>query len=545
MWINKHIFGFYYFLLVAIISIFLSSSSYSDVCADKIVKLKKPMPYRIVSFYQGEASKDIIKLAAELGFNGCMFQLEGGNVGPLKKFAERDKEEQYIKLCHSLGMEVTLWVHELSDIPSENDPNYLGPIRVENEKLWNHLEERYEWLFSELLPEIDGIVLTVVETQINATDTDVYLKLVDVLYNSCKKHNKKLIVRTFTWHPDELVAVMDGIKKLPEDVIVMSKCVPQDWQMRGTHNPALGKVGTRDQLVEYDIAGEYFLLDSVANAMVDRLKHHFDYSVAVGCDGICVRVDRWDAEIINEPNEINLWALGMFANAKTDNSDDVWKAYACTKYGNKAAEYVINALKHTQQVVTECLNIGSFTFGDTRYFPPNAGISWYNANWQNWRWDKNYLEEYELAKSPTPEYIAKIEKQKQSAMHLAEASLIELEIARIYLSEADYEMLKVKLLSNKLQLGFRAPMMLSVLKFQRMVNSENIREKQILKQEIKSHILEIESVLNYPLPDAEIIEYNGKVHQIGLPKRLELEQIKMWIDKMNSYLENPESAFKK
>jgi hypothetical protein len=37
------------------------------------------------------------------------------------------------------------------------------------------------------------------------------------------------------------------IKNFPEDVIVMSKCVPQDWHLRGVDNPVIGQAGQHNQ----------------------------------------------------------------------------------------------------------------------------------------------------------------------------------------------------------------------------------------------------------------------------------------------------------
>ncbi|MEI6915643.1 MAG: hypothetical protein WCL39_10970, partial [Armatimonadota bacterium] len=194
----------------------------------------KPLEYRIASFHRGRANKELIKRAHQLGYNGVQFQLEGSVMGGLRGFAERDRKEGYVKLCHSLGMKVTLWIHELSDIPGEKDPGYPGPITLENEKLWKSIEDRYELVLGEIVPDIDGLVLTVVETQINAANTDLMLKLVDIIHAKCLKYHKELHVRTFTWHPEELTQVVAAVKRMPPDVVVMSKIVPQDWQMRGT-----------------------------------------------------------------------------------------------------------------------------------------------------------------------------------------------------------------------------------------------------------------------------------------------------------------------
>ena len=404
--------------------------------------VRKPLQYRIVSFHQGRADKNLIRRAAELGFNGVQFQLEGNTVNAFKSFAERNQKEGYIELCHELGMQVTVWAHEFSAIPGEDKPDYPGPIELGNEKFWKHIDDRYEWVLGELLPDIDGLVLTVVETQVRVTSTDMMSKLVDIIRSKCHRYNKQLIVRTFVWHPDELEGVMGCVRQLPQDVVIMTKCVPQDWQLRGIHDKTIGNIGDRTQIVEYDVAGEYFLMDSAANCMPDLLKTHFDYGLKYGVDGICVRADRFNMNILNEPQEVNLWTLGMLANGKTDSVDDAWTAWATARYGKDAAAGVIHALKPTLKVITECLNIGSFSFGDTRGFPPTPDKDAFLKNWANFRWDKSYLLEYKLGLIGYPNYTSKIEKQKKDAQLLAQQCLDDLELAKDKLVPAEYEILK-------------------------------------------------------------------------------------------------------
>lgn len=481
------------------------------VVADETKQTRDPLPYRIVSFHRGRANKEMIKRAAELGFNGVMFQLEGSTVKTLSEFAERDKAEGYVELCHSLGMKVTLWVHELSDIPSKDQPGYLGPVEIGNEKLWSHLEQRYEWLLGELMPDIDGIVLTVVETQINATDTEMMLKLVGILRDKCRKYGKDFIVRTFVWHPNELQGVLGCVRQLPEDVIIMSKCVPQDWQMRGIHSKEIGDVGNHDQIVEYDIAGEYFLTHHVANCFPDLIKEQFDYGLSKGVDGICVRVDRGDAQVLNAPQEVNLWALGMLAAGKSDSVDEVWNAWAEARYGKAAAPGVIATLKPTREVVTECLNIGPFTFGDTRSFPPNGDNNVFSRNWQNWRWDETFIPLYERMLQGDKISTRKLEREKRTAMELARKSLDELEKVRRELHPEDYQILKTRLLGNLVQLEYRAPMMIAYMRYRRILNTSDDTEKIRLAAQIREELKAIREVGSRRFPPAREVEHMGTV----------------------------------
>ena len=488
-----------------------------------------PLEYRIVSFHQGKANKQIIRMAHELGFNGVMFQLEGSVVQSLTQWAERNRTEDYTGLCRQLGMKVTLWVHELSDIPE-----HLGPVTLENEKLWVHLEDRYEWLFTELAPEIDGIVLTVVETQVTATETEKMLRIVSILDEKCRKYDKELIVRTFTWHPDELRDVLSAIQRFPEDIPIMSKCVPQDWQMRGIRNKAIGAVGSRKQIVEFDVAGEYFLLDNVANAMPNLLKEQFDYGLSRGIDGICVRVDRWEAEAFHNPQEMNLWTLGLLASGQIHSVDQAWQSWTKRRYG-AAAPAVQAALAPTQQVMEEILNVGSFTFGDNRYFPPNGDHDAFHTNWTNWRWDASYLKEYQLARTGDPGYTRKVERQKEQAAKLAEQSLQYLDQGLpLYQDPAHYHILKTKLTTNQVQLQYRAPMMLAYLKYQRLLQQPSDPERGRLIQEIGQHLEAIRAVGLREYPAPESMEYKGKKWQVGPPEGLDQWRILDWARKMEN-----------
>jgi len=124
-------------------------------------KVRPPMPYRIVSFHRGRADKQLIRLASQLGFNGVQIQIEGSTVNGVKDFAERDKREGLVDFCHKLGMQVTVWVHKMSDLPPEWMPDALGDVTTDNAALWAKLDARYEEMVGKTIPNVDGLCLTV------------------------------------------------------------------------------------------------------------------------------------------------------------------------------------------------------------------------------------------------------------------------------------------------------------------------------------------------------------------------------------------------
>lgn len=472
-----------------------------------------PLPYRIVSFHGGRADKALIKRAHELGFNGVMIQTEEGTVPRLEEFAEYDRREQIVRYCHDLGMQVTVWVHELADIPAEVAEAGLTP---DNAALWELLDRRYERFLGELLPQIDGLVLTVVETQARATDPAMLVRIVAILREKCHKYRKTLIVRTFVWTVAELEDVMAAVGKLPDDVIIMSKCVPQDWHLRSFDEPALGAVGAKQQIEEFDVAGEYFGRDKLTNCMPELLERQFRIGLRKGIDGVCVRVDRFGVSVLHEPMEVNLWTLGLLAAGKAMSAEQAWQAWAGHRYGPQAAPGVIRALRDTTTVVQETLYVDRLMFGNPRRpTPPPPTQPTFAHNADIWKWDAAYVPLYEAALAGDPKLIAKVEADKASALELAERHLDELEKAKADLPNVEYQILRHKLLTNKVQLQWRSRAQLAYLRYRRYLAAEPA-EKPRLAAQIAEDLAAIrQAVANTAEP--KTIEHLGRTWRAGPP----------------------------
>ncbi len=497
-------------------------------------KVRPPLPIRIVSFHHPWANRRLIRLAAQLGFNGVQFQIEGSTVDGIKQFAQYDAQEHLVDFCHSLGMSVTVWVHELSDLPPPWMPDSIGPVGVDNDLLWQILDDRYEWILHDAIPNVDGLCLTVVETQIRATDTGIMLKLCDLLRRKCQKYNKSLMVRTFVWYPSEYTTVMAAVNQLPSDTLIMSKCVPQDWNLRGDYAAEIGKVGGRPQIIEYDVAGEYFLRNYVANCMPQLLKRHMDYDMQNNISGICVRVDRENDDVLNQPNEVNLWTLALLADGASDNLDEIWKAWAVSRFGDAAADGVIKALKPTGDVVAEMLSIGPFTLGDTRLFPPPLGDEdFLGQQWQNWWWSDRYTAAHQQAETGDAKFIAQVRDDKIKAAQLAQQSLNDLDSVRDRLKPQDYEILRTRLLTNQLQLAIRAPMAMAVLHYRALLNAQNDQQKQDADQAITDDLAALRTALNPDYTPATQIQWLGQNWTIGPPQDVPLAAIYYWAYEMD------------
>ena len=496
-------------------------------------KVRAPLKDRIVSFHRGRADKNLIKLAAQLGFNGVQFQLEGSNEGAIVDFAQRDAREHLVDYCHSLGMKVTVWVHELSDLPGQWMPEYLGPESADNEKLFSFLSDRYEWILGKEIPNVDGLVLTVVETQVRATQTPILLRLCDLISRKCKEHGKEFVLRTFVWHPDELSGVMGAVNKLPHDTQLMSKWVAQDWQMRGVPAPELGPIlqQKRPLLVEWDVEGEYFLHNQVANCMVGMLKEQFERVAAAGAEGIVVRVDRGDDSVLFQPSEVNLWALGMLASGATDSEEEIWDKWTAYRYPTLNVSQrasLIGALKPTSDVVAEIVSVGPFTFGDTRRYPPLPDEDLFNQNWQNWQWDSAYVPAYQNAEHGDAGFIEDVRKQKAIAAGLADECLKNLEGAREGLPPVEYAILHTKLLTNKTQLAIRTPMVMAALEWRAAQHTDDESGKQARLDEMKGDADAVRAMVMPLVQRPEAVEYLGRQWLVGPPEGVDRNAFMYW-----------------
>ncbi len=445
---------------------FASAAAPGEVAADD-----QPTPMfaeRVVSFHGGPR-KDIIERAAELGFNEAQFQLEMGNLERLKQFAEREKRENYIGFCHDRGMKVSLWIHELEDLPRD-----IGEITLENQALWTHLDERYDWVLGELLPDVDKLVLTVVESKIRITDAALMSKLVETIDRQCRKHDVELVVRTFVWHPKELVGVMECVRGLPKNVAVMSKIVPQDWQMRGIFDAALGGVGDRRQLAEFDLFGEYFKGEKVANCFPALLESQMRYAASRGVDGVCARVDRGPGSSLDNPQEANMWVMGMLASGKAQTADEAMRAWAHHAFGDEAGDEMAELLSGTGDVIAAALSVDTFTFGDARRGTPPATIdpekpdglkaNAFHYNWSNFRWDPSYQDAYEAARDGAAPVIASEEEETRQSVAAAQHALDRLESLKPRLTPEAFTFYEGKLQTNLLFAQTMGEMQLAYLK---------------------------------------------------------------------------------
>lgn len=170
----------------------------------------RPLHYRAASYHAADEEGTLSDVAA-LGFNVIELQVEGDTMRGLEDLRRRENKLGFIKEAKALGLEIAIWTHEFSGL----DPNVIGPISVSNSRVWEFLRNRYRVVCRDLLPEADYWVLTVVETEQNATEPDLLRKLVETINDEVSAAGKTLMFRSFVWHPAEMKNVVKAMQTMP------------------------------------------------------------------------------------------------------------------------------------------------------------------------------------------------------------------------------------------------------------------------------------------------------------------------------------------
>jgi hypothetical protein len=336
-----------------------------------------PMDFRSIAFHV-EGDSGMIKRAAELGFNNVTLHNEGSTLRGLHRIREMEEKKGYLSWARSLGMTTAVWMREISDF--DGDPSELT---LDNEDYWQSIRDKYDHYFKDLVPEVDYIFFTVVESQLSLADSDLLVKMVETVNEKCREHGKTLILRTFVHEREEMDILSQKVQQLPDDVMLMIKNVEQDWRMRGPDHQLIGKIGDKKQIIEVDASNEYHRVTYLPNCYTDNYHKRFRYWQENGITGIEVRVSRsprdgawWEPLafrhlIYGEPNEVVLWALGYLASGKSDSIDRPWKDFCQHYFGSGIAHEMEQILRPQGEISAEAFNVMEEPYGMARIHIPD------------------------------------------------------------------------------------------------------------------------------------------------------------------------------
>ena len=524
--------------------------------------------YRAASFHHAHIEPGTLQQVVRLGFNTVELQLEGDTMRGFEKLRRRADETGLLREVREHGMDIAVWTHELSGY----DPAHHGPIEIGNAALWDFLRSRYRHVCGELLPEMDYLVLTVVETQHNITDADVLVRVVEVINAEVVAAGKQLVFRSFVWHPREMESVVAAMHRMPPEVWIHTKYVPQDWHFRSIDNPLIGRFPDRVEIVEYGIAGEYIRERHLATCVADDLLERHSHWMACGVDGVSVRVNRFaggDSDsnsAFDSLQESNLWVLMPLARGEPVAVATGLRHYATQRFGKAAAPAVTEALRTTGAVNMEALCVDRETFGDPRSAVPAAltlnltkriaqlrerwgqrfdipaemdldtaaaqpyvddedfvGRNPFYSNWSVFRWDPSYAPAYQALRRGEPEVIERKESRYAAARRCALGSLAVIEAVREQFNDPEaYRFLRWRLGENLWHLDAMCACSLAWLNAVRSVYTEDAGERRVRRTAAADWLSRVDALHAQAENETAEILWRGKTRRLRRGEYLDL-----------------------
>ncbi len=317
-----------------------------------------------------------------------------GNVDGMifyKKYSQFNgyKDADYVNHCinvvnealeksHAAGIETYMWHHEL-DIPDgfcQAFPELLneyGDVEVSHPVLRDFLENKLKDFF-ETYPLMDGLVITYYETKVpllrlknqKLSKTERMKYVTQLLYDTCKKYGKKIIVRTDATLEEDYVTLLKVYEEVSTDMVIMDKWTQFDWSLTLPPNQFIRNVDKNPQLMETDLFGEYFGKGRLPLMLKEHIKQNFAHCEQYNPCGYVSRIDRSGFYPWGEVNEINL--VIMHALMSGEDLDDTIDAFFKERYWNVSND-VRRIMEQTENVVRRILFLNGYYFSELSRFP--------------------------------------------------------------------------------------------------------------------------------------------------------------------------------
>jgi hypothetical protein len=303
--------------------------------------------------------------------------------------------------AHHAGIkEICIWDHALYPLDYYPDVFKTGPdslINLDNPEFWDWIKNDYRNML-DLVPEIDGIILTFIETgahvedqfsEVMKTEEEKLAAMVDTLASVIiDERGMNLYVRTFVYNKAELSSMLKCINMVKNPKLrVMTKEVPHDFFLTHPVSEFVGQIRF-PTIIEFDAAHEYngqgIITSMFPGLHMERWRY---YRKLPNVIGYVARTDRFNnTSILQNPAEINLFALEKLVNSETDiPTDTVIKEFIEISYGSKTIPMLLPAFKMAPEIVqstfyTLGLNINSHSrlqYNDNSSYQRHVSGKWF------------------------------------------------------------------------------------------------------------------------------------------------------------------------
>lgn len=350
------------------------------------------------------------------------------------------------------GVDIYVWIREFN-VRTKEFATDLST--VEGAAFWKARQEALRQALRRL-PSIRGVVMSYASTPTEIWDVQgdrfwqdmsqpERIRFTTERFRevAVTEFGKRMLVRDFNHSPDELRWLVEGLRD-ETGITMHSKAEPQDWQFFYPHSPAQGAYGKTPQVVEFDLAGEYWGQSLIPVSLVDYLKYRWTYDRAKGARGVVGRIDRDDNRTLGSPSEINLYAHSVLMKEPETSASTIYDGWNSTRYGLKPGSAASRTLTKIYLRCTEAAKLQYYTLGfwtpksQTSIPDRMASIEGTLRDKSTALWDRDAKGMETRLLNPTPDTVRQILVDKRRAVELTETNLSNMAKLKSTMRPTDY-----------------------------------------------------------------------------------------------------------
>ena len=334
----------------------------------------------------------IVTIDAATSYNINHLQISHNIIMDLNEIRQPDKRDlvnDLVSKAHKAGIkEVVVWDHALYSLKYYPDQFKIGPnstINLDDPEFLDWVQNDYREMMK-LIPEVDGIVLTFVETGARAekqyseklnSSVEKLAFIVDIVAEViCEELGKQLYIRTFAYTDAEYKNTIGCISHIKnEKVILMMKETPHDFFLTHPNDKYAGTIN-RPTIIEFDCGNEFNGQGVIANTWPEHIiKRWSEFIRRPNVIGYVARTDRYgDTRSVGTPNEILLFALKRYTENSSITVDIIHDEFITREYGENAIPFLKPAFKMAIDIVSSTL----YTLGTN--FAHHSSLDYYPSH---------------------------------------------------------------------------------------------------------------------------------------------------------------------
>ncbi|MBQ9547584.1 MAG: hypothetical protein IJV01_00285 [Bacteroidales bacterium] len=305
-----------------------------------------------------------------------------------KVLESRAQLRSIVRMAHEAGKEIYFWHREIlcNEGVIATFPDLLG-----QDGEFDLFGKTYEQLLRykigktfELVPDLDGIVLTLTEARysvLHHSRPDLYppekvvAHIGGIFADELEARGKRFIMRTFGSISEDYEAIMAGNALLAKNhkFEVETKITPYDFDPFLPDNPFLVKVPGTTLGAECEVSGEFMGCARMLAEQIEDIVRYARFARKRGVDRITIRLDR-RGKTIFDIYPINLYAYEQALQHPRMTADQIRHSYYSARYPDDICDSLCVMSKEGMEVVRKTEYIDGNLIFHTFPFPPKLHL---------------------------------------------------------------------------------------------------------------------------------------------------------------------------